>query len=47
MGKARKEVDEKERILVAGRPATFRTDNKVTTSRYTPLTFLPVVSEYM
>jgi hypothetical protein len=44
MGKARKEVDEKERVLVAGRPATFRTDNKVTTSRYTPLTFFPVVS---
>jgi hypothetical protein len=36
--------DEGDRILVAGRPDYERCDNKVITSKYTLLTFLPVVS---
>lgn len=35
-------MEEKDRILVAGRPAEFRPDNKVLTARYTVLTFIPV-----
>ena len=45
MGKERKDtVEEKDRILVAGRPAYNRTDNMVKTSKYTAITFIPVVS---
>jgi len=44
MVKERKdEVEDKDRILVAGRPAFNRTDNKVLTSKYTALTFVPIV----
>ncbi|CAB9516675.1 Phospholipid-transporting ATPase [Seminavis robusta] len=42
MGKEKPEIEEKDRVLVTGRPATHRPDNKVVTSRYTAATFLPV-----
>ena len=44
MGKDRKdEVEEKDRILVAGRPNYNRTNNMVRTSKYTALSFIPIV----
>ena len=44
MGKDRNdEVEEKDRILIAGRPNYNRTNNMVRTSKYTALTFIPIV----
>ncbi len=37
-------VDNEDRVLVAGRPDLERCDNKISTAKYSLLTFLPVVS---
>ena len=37
------DVDAKDRVLVAGRPNLHRTDNMVRTSKYTAITFFPIV----
>ena len=46
MGKDRDDdVEDKDRILVAGRPNYNRTNNMVRTSKYTALTFIPIVRD--
>jgi hypothetical protein len=42
----RVKAKEPDRVLICGRPDFDRCDNKVTTARYTALTFLPVVFGY-
>ena len=37
--------EEGDRTLVAGRPDEEQCDNKVTTSKYTVISFIPVVSD--
>jgi len=46
MTKERKKslLKEEDRQLVVGRPDYFQCDNSVVTSKYTLLTFLPIVS---
>jgi hypothetical protein len=40
---ARPKAKEPDRVLICGKPDFDRCDNKVTTARYTVVTFLPVV----
>jgi hypothetical protein len=40
----KQEADEGDRILVGGQPALNRCNNKVVTSKYSLLSFLPLVS---
>lgn len=44
-GKHKAEKDEGPRILLAGRPDLERCDNKISTSKYSLLSFIPVVSQ--
>jgi hypothetical protein len=38
------EREERERVLMAGRPNYYRCDNKIITAKYTVWNFLPIVS---
>lgn len=39
--------DGSDRVLVAGRPDLNRCDNMITTSKYTPASFLPLVRRFV
>jgi hypothetical protein len=44
-GKHKAQKDEGPRLLLAGRPDLERCDNKISTSKYSLLSFIPVVSQ--
>ena len=43
IGTSKATADDSDRKLVAGRPDLERCDNKISTAKYTPLNFLPIV----
>lgn len=45
IGSSKEAADQADRILVAGKPAFNRCDNKITTYKYTLWSFIPVVSK--
>ena len=46
LGTAKRNEDDGDRVLVAGRPDLNRCDNMITTSKYTLYSFLPVVGRH-